>query len=188
VRYRSLAALLRRELSPGEDEPTAALLRELRHVKRARQFSRSEFIKMCRWKSSRAIHHYRRNTAAAIRRTSREALRTRDERQRLELLTRLKGVSIPTASAILTLIDPRRYGVIDIRAWQLLFEIGSVDKKPDGVGFVLADWERYLSILRRHARALRVPVRRVELTLFEYHRKTHEGRLYNRAVSRSGKG
>src|SRR5207244_9624910 len=101
VRYRSLAELLKRELSPGEAEPTAALLRELRHVKRAKVFSRSEFIKMCRWKSSRAIHHYRRNTAAAIRRTSREVLSARDERQRLELLTRLKGVSIPTAAEIL---------------------------------------------------------------------------------------
>jgi hypothetical protein len=188
VRRRSLAELLKRELSPGEAEPTAALLRELRHVKRAKVFSRSEFIKMCRWKSSRAIHQYRRNSAAAIRRTSREVLGTRNERQRLELLTRLKGVSVPTASAILTLIDPERYGVIDIRAWQLLFQIGAVEKKPGGVGFVFADWNRYLSVLREHARALRVPVRRVELTLFEYHRKTQKGRLYNQRASRSGKG
>ena len=188
MHYRSLAELLRRELSTGEADPTAALLRELRHVKREKQFSRSEFIKMCRWKSSRAIHHYRRNTAAAIRRTSRQVLRTRNERQRLELLIRLKGVSIPTASAILTLIDPERYGVIDIRAWRLLFQIGAVEKKPGGVGFVFADWDRYLSILREHARALRVPVRRVELTLFEYHRRTQKGSLYNPRAARSGKG
>jgi hypothetical protein len=56
------------------------------------------------------------------------------------------------------------------------------------VGFVFADWDRYLSILREQARALRVPVRRVELTLFEYHRKTQKGRLYNQRASRSGKG
>jgi hypothetical protein len=188
VRYRSLAELLERELLTDETEPTAALFRELRHVKRAKQFSRSEFIKMCRWKSSRAIHHYRRNSSAAVRRTSREVLRTRNERQRLELLIRLKGVSVPTASAILTLIDPERYGVLDIRAWQLLFRIGAVEKKPGGVGFVFADWDRYLSILRAHARALRVPVRCVELTLFEHHRKTQKGRLYNQRASRSGKG
>ena len=188
MRHRGLAALLKRELSTGEAEPTAALLRELQHVKRAKQFSRSEFIKMCRWKSSRAIQHYRRNTTAAIRRTSREVLRTRNERRRMELLTRLQGVSVPTASAILTLIDPERYGVIDIRAWQLLFQIGAVEKKPGGVGFAFADWDRYLAILREHARALHVPVRCVELTLFEYHRKTQKGRLYNQRASRSGKG
>ena len=163
---------------PAEDGPTAALVREMRHVKRAKQFSRAEFIKMCRWKSPRATRHYERNTPAAIRRTSREVLRTRSERLRLELLTGLKGVSVPTASAILTLIDPRRYGVIDIRAWQLLFRIGSVRRRPGGIGFRFADWDQYLSILRDQARALRVDVRRVELTLFEYHRKTQKGRLY----------
>ncbi len=183
-RYRRLAELLRRELVSAEDANTAALVRELRHVKRAKQFSRAELIKMCRWKSPRATRHYERNTAAAVRRVSREALRARSEGRRLEILTGLDGVSVPTGSAILTLIDPRRYGVIDIRAWQLLFRIGAVRRRPGGVGFRLTDWEEYLSILRHHARALRVSVRRVELTLFEYHRKTHPGRLYGgRAAS-----
>jgi hypothetical protein len=180
VRYRTLGQLLRRELVGDEDGVTAALVRELRHVKRARQFSRAEFIKMCRWKSPRAAHHYERNAPATIRTRSRQVLRSRDERHRLELLTSLKGVSVPTASAILTLIDPARYGVIDIRVWQLLFRIGAVESNPGGIGFRFAEWARYLSILRHHARALRVPVRRVELTLFEYHRRTQAGRLYNR--------
>ena len=183
-RYRSLAELLRGELVTAEDRPTAALVRELRHVRRAKQFSRADFIKMCRWKSPRATRQYERNTSAAIRRASREALGTRSERRRLEVLTGLAGVSVPTASAILTLIDPRRYGVIDIRAWQLLHRMGAVRRRPGGVGFRFGDWERYLAILRRQARTLRVSVRRVELTLFEYHRKTQKGRLYRgRAAS-----
>lgn len=178
--HRRLARLLKRELAGEEDDTTAALVRELRHVRRARQFSRAEFLKMCRWKSPRALHHYERNAPASIRTKSRQVLRCRDERRRLELLTSLKGVSVPTASAILTLIDPERYGVIDIRVWQLLFRIGAVQSKPGGVGFRLADWERYLQVLRRHARALGVSARRVELTLFEHHRRTQPGRLYKR--------
>ena len=184
-RYPSLAALLRSELVVAEDEATAALVGELRHVRGAQQFSRAEFIRMCRWKSPRAQSHYERNTSAAVRRASREALRTRSERRRLEVLTALQGVSVPTASAILTLIDPRRYGVIDIRAWQLLFRTGAVRRRPGGVGFRFADWERYLAILRHHARALGVSARQVELTLFEYHRKTHRGRLYRGRAARS---
>jgi len=181
-RDRDLAALLKRELVAADDGSTAALVRELRHVKRAKQFSRAELIRMCRWKSPRATRHYERNAPAAVQRTSREMLRTRDERRRIELLTSLRGVGVPTASAILTLIDPRRYGVIDIRAWQLLYRMGAVRRRPGGVGFSAADWEEYLSILRRHARALRVSARRVELTLFEYHRKTLKGRLYGRGA------
>jgi hypothetical protein len=179
-RQPTLAQLLRRELVADEDGATAALVRELRHVKRARQFSRAEFVKMCRWKSPRALHHYESNSAAAVRARSRAALRSRDERERLDRLTSLKGVSVPTASAILTLIDPGRYGVLDIRVWRLLFRMGAVASKPRGVGFRYADWERYLAILRRHAQALGVSARRVELTLFEYHRRTQAGRLYQR--------
>jgi thermostable 8-oxoguanine DNA glycosylase len=175
---RILARLLKRGLVGKEDPATAALVHELRHVKRARRFSRPEFLRMCRWKSPRAVHQYERNAAATIRATSRAVLGSRSERRRLELLTTLKGVSVPTASAILTLIDPRHYGVIDIRVWQLLFRIGAVGSKPGGTGFRYADWELYLAILRRHASALRVSVRHVELTLFEHHRRTHKGRLY----------
>jgi hypothetical protein len=97
----------------------------------------------------------------------------------MELLTGLVGVSVPVASAILTLIDPRRYGVLDIRVWQLLWALGAVDRRPGGRGFIVADWLVYLATLRGHARALGVSVRRVELTLFERHRRAQRGRLYD---------
>ena len=96
----------------------------------------------------------------------------------MQLLTGLRGVSVPTASAILTLVDPRRYGVLDIRAWQLLFGLGTVGRRPAGRGFALRDWLEYLGELRRHARRLGVPARAVEYTLFLCHRKFQKGRLY----------
>ena len=178
VRYRSLAALLRRELALDEDPGTVALMRRLRHVKRAGEFSRAELLRMGGWKSPRAAPHYRKNSAARVRAVSRAALASRSEWRRLELLVGLEGVSVPVASAILTLIDPRRYGVLDIRVWQLLFALGSVGWKPGGRGFTVRDWLHYLTLLRDHARRLGVPVRAVEYTLFRCHRKLQIGRLY----------
>lgn len=134
---------------------------------------------MCRWKSPRATRLYEENPAGRIREASRAALRTRSERRRLEILTGLRGVSVPVASAILTLIDPARYGVMDIRAWQLLFRIGRVAGNPRGRGFTAAQWLSYLEELRSHARALGVPVRVIEYTLFLHHRKLQQGRLYD---------
>jgi hypothetical protein len=32
------------------------------------------------------------------------------------------------ASALLTLLDPKRYGVIDIRVWQLLHRMGTSEE------------------------------------------------------------
>ena len=96
----------------------------------------------------------------------------------MNLLTRLQGVSLPMASAILTLVDPRRYGVLDIRVWQLLFAMDSVGTNPRGVGFSLSNWAQYLRKLRDHARAMGVSARTVERSLFEYHRKVQQGTLY----------
>ena len=179
IPYRSLRALLRRELEAEEHPATAALIRRLAHVRGAGRFTRAEFLAMCRWKSPRARRHYEGNSAAAIRRASVAALAARTERERIEHLTALSGVSVATASAILTLIDPRRYGVLDIRCWQLLFGIRSVSANPRGRAFTAGQWELYLDRLRVHARALRVSARAIEYTLFHCHRKLQRGRLYD---------
>jgi hypothetical protein len=179
VPYRSLRALLRRELIREENPATAALIARLAHVRTAGRFTRAEFLAMCRWKSPRARRHYERNRAAAIRRASAAALAARGERERIEHLSALPGVSVATASAILTLIDPQRYGVLDIRCWQLLFSLRSVSGNRRGRAFTVAQWEQYLARLRGHARALGVSARTIEYTLFHCHRMLQRGRLYD---------
>lgn len=178
IPYASVGDLLQRELVRCEEPATAALMETLGRARRRGWFSRAEFLTMCRWKSPRALRHCRLNSAETVRRVSGAVLRTRGERARLVLLTGLHGVSVPTASAILTLLDPRRYGVLDIRAWQLLFGLGRVSRKPAGRGFVPRDWLDYLGELRRHARRLGVTARAVEYTLFLCHRRLQKGRLY----------
>ncbi len=179
VRYRSLRELLKRELIHDEHPLTAGLIDRLRPVKQRGWFSRGEFFDMCKWKSPRAMRHYRRNSASRIGRVSRAVLATRSERRRIELLTSLRGVNVPMASAILTLIDPKRYGVLDIRVWQLLCEIKSVTKNPRGLGFTFNHWYHYLRKLRHHARERKVPVRTIEYTVFQCHKKFQKGRLYD---------
>ena len=185
--YASVDALLAREALAEEDPGTHALIAELRHVKKRGEFSRAEFLRMSRWKSPRAAPHYARNTAARIRRVSRAVLASRSESRRIELLTGLRGVSIPVASAILTLMDPKRYGVLDIRVWQLLHALGAVSEHPGGRGFDAADWVRFLACLRRLAPRLGASVRIVEFTLFHCHRRFQVGRLYDRVPQR-GRG
>jgi hypothetical protein len=180
VPYRDLSALLRALAVRPEDPGTAALIARLRSARRAGEFDRAQFIGMCRWKSPRAVRHYRRHSPAMIRRVSRAVLGTRDEARRMTLLTALAGVSVPTASAILTLLEPRRYGVLDIRVWQLLYALGAVRSRPDGRGFRLAHWLEFLALLRAQARAHGVSVRAVEWTLFGYHQTVQTGRLYER--------
>ena len=178
LKYPSLGDLLDHESISEEDTETARLVLRLGHARRDNALTRGEFIEICSWKSPRSIRHCRRNSARRVNSVIRRVFTTRSEKKRLELLTSLHGVSVPTASAILTLTNPRRYGVLDIRVWQLLFRLRSVNHKRGGQGFRFHDWEVYLSILRHQARRLSVPVRLVELTLFKYHQDHQRGTLY----------
>jgi hypothetical protein len=87
-------------------------------------------------------------------------------------------VSVPMASAILMLLYPKRYGVIDIRVWQLLYKIGTVTKNPKGIGFSFANWYQFLKVIRYFAKEFGVTARDVERALFVAHKKYQKGRLY----------
>jgi hypothetical protein len=161
-----------------EDASTARLVRELRPARRRGYLTRSELAKACSWKSPRAIRHVRRNSPAAVRAATAKALRSRSEPRRMAALLRLEGVSVPSASAVLMLLDPRRYGVIDIRVWQLLHRSGYVSGRGTGVGLTVAHWLQFLDVLRGFASRLGVSARRAELALFELHRRRQRGTLY----------
>jgi len=178
-KYKTLRDLLAHELVEEEDPRAADLIKSLRHVKRDKVLTKPELIEICRWKSPRALPHIKSNYTATVRSITQRALSTRSEQKRIECLTALRGVNLPMASAILTLIDPKRYGVIDIRVWQLLFAIKSVRKNPKGVGFNFKNWYHYLRKLRYHANELGVSARAVERTLFYYHRQIQQGILYD---------
>jgi hypothetical protein len=183
VNGRSLRELLARELTAADTSGTLRLIAELREVRRRGYMTKAELLKICAWKSPRARPLCAKNTASRVRRRSREALSARGERERFEALTSLHGVGAPMASAILTLTDPRRYGVLDIRAWRMLYELGAVQTKQAGAGFTLGDWLQYLTMLRGYAKELGVSVRQVEYALFLHHERTHPERLYQREAS-----
>ena len=178
IPYASLTELLASEPMAEEDAPTAKIIKRLKHVRVDKELSRGEFLDICYWKSPRGIRRCERNSGTVVEQTTQKVFATRSEMRKIELLTSLEGVSIPTASAILTLTDPKAYGVIDIRVWQLLHTLGSVPSNPRGQNFTFEHWYRFLQIMRHHSRLLKIPARRIELTLFEYHRSHQTGPLY----------
>jgi hypothetical protein len=176
--YSNIQELLKNELLRDEDESTRALINQLRSVRKRGYFTKSEFLKMCHWKSPRPLKHYKSNNEDRIRSISKKVFSTMFEKRRISLLISLRGVSIPVASAILMLTDPAKYGVIDIRVWQLLHLYGSVKTKPNGRNFSDANWYSYLMKIRYFAVKLNATARQVERTLFAYHKTIQEGTLY----------
>ena len=176
--YDGVTPLIRDYLSTAEWEDTADLIRQLRPARERGYLTPSELEVICRWKSPRALHHIKSNSPFRVRNATRKALATRSEHGRLEALTELSGVSVPMASAILTLLNPRRYGVIDIRVWQLLHAAGAVTKKPAGIGFNSKNWYQFLTIIRYFADKFGVKARDIERALFLAHREYQTGTLY----------
>ena len=177
---KQLRNLLKDHLVLREDPETAKLIRELKQARRRGYLTPAELEKVCRWKSVRAIHHIKKNSAARVRIATRRALVTQNECRRLEALMSLDGVSVAMASAILTLLNPRRYGVIDIRVWQLLYAIRAVTKNPSGVGFTFTHWQQFLMIIRQFAADFHVRARDIERSLFSVHQAYQKGTLYAR--------
>ncbi len=176
--YSTLEEILENELDTKEEAETLTLMKTLETVKIRGYFTKEEFLKMGMWKTPRPKRSYQNNSEGNTKQVSKGVFSTNYEKRRIDLLTSLNGVSIPVASAILTLTDPKKYGVIDIRVWQILYEYGSVKIKPTGTNFNFKNWYSYLMKLRYYAKKFKVKPRDVERTLFCYHKKMQKGTLY----------
>jgi len=176
--YLTLEKLIEKNLNTEEDTITAVLMNKLKGVEKRGYFTKEEFLEMGMWKSPRPKQQYLKNSEEEVISISKKVFSTKFEKRRMELLTSLKGVSIPTASAILTLIDPKNYGVIDIRVWQVLYLYGSVKVKPTGTNFDFNNWYNYLMKLRYYAKKFKVSARDIERTIFFHHKRIQDGDLY----------
>lgn len=90
-----------------------------------------------------------------------------DEEYELELrmgiLCTLRGVGVPIASAILALVFPEKYAVIDFRGWRQVF---GEEKRA----FSVADYKRYLREIKRLAQEIGWLVQEVDLAIWGYDR------------------
>ena len=179
-RYADIPSLLSACLVHNEYPDTVPLIASLSHVREVGFFTHNEFLSMCKWKEprERRRQNWASNTEADVRMLSARALGAPDEARRILYLCRLRGVGIPVASAFLALTDPERYGVIDIRVWQLLALYQEVDYDQEGQGLQVLHWLDYLDKIRLWAGELKVSVRTIERTLFQHHRDIQTERLY----------
>ncbi len=177
--YRSLNSLIRAYLfASTEDRNTIALIREFAKARRRGYLTKAELEKVCAWKSPRVMKHVKRNSPARVRDVTRVAFSRTSELDRIKTLVTLRGVGIPTASAILTFTDPKHYAVIDIRGWQLLHAMKAVEANERGLGLTPEQWIEFLEIVRSHARRLGVTPRDVQRALFQAHVDFQKGKLY----------
>ena len=132
-----------------------------------------EFDEILHWKLrgqyGRQQERRKPNTEAVIRTVTGAALTIthHDEEYetelRLGILSSMRGVGVPVASAILALVFPEKYAVIDFRGWRQIFG-------EERTTFSISDYIRYLREINRIAIELGWPVQEVDLAIWEFDR------------------
>lgn len=83
-------------------------------------YNRDEFLLVCAWKTERSRSRVATNSETAVELATGRAFRSQDEAKRMEALTGLEGVGVPTASAFSFRVsdrvsDPGREGAREPR-------------------------------------------------------------------------
>jgi len=135
-------------------------------IKKRGWLTKDEFLLICLWKSRRPKQWYKKNTQSRIRKITQAAFLEKDEHKKMEFLIQLSGVRIPTASAILSIVDPKKYPIIDVRCVSSLTKLNAITWSH----ITINSWIDYLKVIRRLAKENRKSAREIEKGLFAYNR------------------
>ncbi len=134
-----------------------------------------DFYKICMWKSARQKQRYTKNKQI-IEKITKDAFLEKDEKEIIKILCdKLEGVGIPTASALLTVVFPEKYAIIDIRCLSVLRE---KFKLKIGKYISLSTWLKYLNTMREISKENDVTPREMDMALFAIHRELLENNNY----------
>jgi len=157
-----------------ETEQLKTKFAQLRRERKPLYLTASEFEEILKWKLDRQMGRQRKlrvaNTDELIRTVTGLALTIThpDKEYELELQTdilcALRGVGVPVASAVLALVFPEKYAVIDFRNWRQLFD-------EDKTVFFTPEYKRYMQKIRLLANELSWSVQEVDLAIWEYDRR-----------------
>lgn len=87
---------------------------------------------------------------------------------KINILSTLNWVQVPTASAILMFVNPQKYTVIDQRAWRTLHKTGELTRgEADQTRYNASDYEHYLSICRQLSVRYDTDLRTLDRALFQ---------------------
>jgi EcsC protein family len=159
------------QFDPSEIEPLAARFayaddaaaQAAGAAARARGFyADDELALVCAWKTPRSRPLVSDNSPDDIEAATRMALGAEAaESERVEALTSLRGVGLPSASALLHFAFPADYPILDVRALESL-------GVPGRSTYSTAFWQRYLAACRTLAATHAVTIRTLDKALWQY--------------------
>ncbi len=160
-----------------ESQRTLDLMKESKIFKKQGFLNKEQLLKILHWKSPRPLKHYSSNSEKDIIEITKLSLSTKNDTMKLHILTALKGVNYPSASAILMFYDPIKFPVLDIRVWQQLYKAKYVNSNEKGSDFKYHECEIFYTIIRELSNELNLSARQVEKRIFDIDQDTRIGNL-----------
>ncbi|QSG14457.1 hypothetical protein [Halapricum desulfuricans] len=126
--------------------------------------------------STRSAYHVESNPPERCREVTANVRTVDGDFSKIQLLTGLSGFKAPTASAVLTALDPEHHAVVDTRVWASLDRLEYLDGRKES--FDAADYVTMIEPIREIASETGYTPAEVGYALFAYDEDVREGTLH----------
>jgi len=138
--------------------------------------TRDQLYELAYESSTRSAYHVESNPPERCRAVTENVRTVEDDFSKIQLLTGLSGFKAPTASAVLTALDPERHAVVDTRVWASLDRLSYLDGRKES--FDAADYVTMIEPIRSIAAETGHTPADVGYALFAYDEDVREGTLH----------
>jgi thermostable 8-oxoguanine DNA glycosylase len=126
--------------------------------------------------STRSAYHVESNPPKRCIEVTENVLAVEGDFSKIQLLTGLSGFKAPTASCVLTALDPDRHAVVDTRVWATLERFDYLDGRKES--FDAGDYVAMIDPIREIADETGFSPAEVGYALFAHDNEHREGTLH----------
>lgn len=138
--------------------------------------TKAELYQLAHLNSTRSSYHVKKNDNNRVEKVTKVAYNLKDDFCCLVLYSSLKGIGIPTASAILTSLNSEKHCVIDTRVWATLYNLSYFTKEKES--FKADDYLKIIKIVRKMAAETKYSSAEIGYALFAYDVINRQGNLH----------
>jgi thermostable 8-oxoguanine DNA glycosylase len=138
--------------------------------------TRDQLYEIAYESSTRSAYHVERNPPERCREVTVNVRRVDGDFSMIQLITGLSGFKAPTASCVLTALDPDRHAVVDTRVWATLDRLEYLDGRKES--FDAADYVAMIEPIREIAEEAGYTTAEVGYALFAYDVEKRDGTLH----------
>ena len=138
--------------------------------------SRDQLYEIAYESSTRSAYHVEKNPETRCQEVTENVRAVTGDFSKIQLLTGLSGFKAPTASCVLTALDPKAHAVVDTRVWATLDRFDYLEGRKET--FDAADYVTMIDPIREIASETGYSPADVGYALFAYDVEHRDGTLH----------